>query len=62
MKVEKNGSCGCYGCNRMPRNAVQASESKHLPELSQNSKVENFHYGTFRVLKAANNLLSLVAI
>jgi hypothetical protein len=46
----------------MRRNAVQASESKHLPELSQNSKVENFHYGTFRVLKAANNLLSLVAI
>jgi hypothetical protein len=46
----------------MRRNAVQASESKHLPEWSQNSKVENFHYGTFRVLKAANNLLSLVAI
>ena len=62
MKVEKNGSCGCYRCNRMRRNAVQASESKHLPEWSQISKVENFHYGTFKVLKAANNLLSLVAI
>ena len=58
MKVEKNGSCGCYECNRMRRDAVQASESKHLPEWSQISKVENFHYGTFRVLKAASNLLS----
>jgi len=62
MRVKKNSSCSCYGCNRMRRNAVQASESKHLPEWSQISKVENFHYGTFRVLKAANNLLSLVAI